>query len=244
LGSKHWQAMISICYSRTPIEISRFFPVFGVYHGKLGLKGISIGETIDMQIFANVGKDEFAMRLCALRKSDDEAEKAIKKAIRECGKKQRKINWETIELHRYIILVTSISAEATANQILELYRLRWQIEIAFKRLKSILGLGHLPKEDEKSARAWLHGKLFVALLAQAIVDEGRFFPPGDIRYYDLDDNSCLWRETSFAFHLIKQAINPQLSIMRCLENWKEISKDLAESLRSRKRQLSSAFSLS
>lgn len=141
------------------------------------LKGISIGETIDMQIFANVGKDEFAMRLCALRKSDDEAEKAIKKAIRECGKKQRKINWETIELHRYIILVTSISAEATANQILELYRLRWQIEIAFKRLKSILGLGHLPKKDEKSARAWLHGKLFVALLAQAIVDEGRFFSP-------------------------------------------------------------------
>jgi len=74
--------------------------------------------------------------------------------------------------------------------------------------------------------------------------KGVFFPPGDIRYYDSDDNSCLWRETSFAFHLIRQAINPQLSIMRCLENWKEISKDLAESLRSRKRQLSSAFSLS
>ncbi|NIP32538.1 transposase, partial [Candidatus Saccharibacteria bacterium] len=117
------------------------------------------------------------MRLCAIRKSDDEAKKAIKKALKECRKKQRKINWETIELHRYIILVTSIPAEVTANQILELYRLRWQIEIAFKRLKSILGLGHLPKKDEKSASAWLHGKLFVALLAQAIVDEGRSFSP-------------------------------------------------------------------
>ena len=65
--------------------------------------------------------------------------------------------------------------KVTAGQALELYRIRWQIEIAFKRLKSIMGLGHLPKKDEESLRAWLHGKLFAALLAQAIVDEGAFF---------------------------------------------------------------------
>ena len=44
-------------------------------------------------------------------------------------------------------------------------------------MKSILGLGHLPKGTDDSAKAWLHGKLLVAFLAQALVDEGRLFSP-------------------------------------------------------------------
>jgi hypothetical protein len=40
-----------------------------------------------------------------------------------------------------------------------------------------MGLGHLPKVDTESARAWLHGKILAALLVQTIVDEGRLFSP-------------------------------------------------------------------
>ena len=117
------------------------------------------------------------LRLCVIKKSKDEAEKAIKKVKKETKKKQRTIYPETLELHRYVILLTSLPQEISAKLILELYRVRWQIEIAFKRLKSILGLGHLPKKDEGSCKAWLHGKIFIALLAQSIVDEGRNFSP-------------------------------------------------------------------
>lgn len=119
------------------------------------------------------------MRICVIKKSKKEAEKSIKKAKRAASKGQRKIDPKTLELHRYVILLTSLHDKISTKLILELYRFRWQIEIAFKRLKSILGLGHLPKIDENSCRAWLHGKMFVSLLAQAIVDEGRhFFPWG------------------------------------------------------------------
>jgi hypothetical protein len=38
-------------------------------------------------------------------------------------------------------------------------------------MKSILGFGHLPKKDPASARAWLHGKLFVSLLAEHLLAE-------------------------------------------------------------------------
>ena len=85
-----------------------------------------------------------------------------------------------VELHRYVILLISLREEISPANIMELYRLRWQIEIAFKRLKSILGRGHLPKIDNESSRAWLHGNFFVAVLAQAIVDEGRFFFLGGV----------------------------------------------------------------
>ena len=143
------------------------------------LRRLSCGDIGDWLIMAGTKKykEKLTFRMCVIKKSDVEAEKAIKKVLIELKKKQRTIDPETLELHRYIILATSLDRGVKGYQIMELYRNRWQIEIAFKRLKSIMGLGHLPKVDEVSARAWLHGKLFVALLAQAIVDEGRFFSP-------------------------------------------------------------------
>ncbi|HME10192.1 MAG TPA: transposase, partial [Bryobacteraceae bacterium] len=67
--------------------------------------------------------------------------------------------------------------QATTRQVLECYRLRWQIELTFKRLKSIVQLGHVPKHDDQSSRAWLYGKLFVALLSQKLTRVGSAISP-------------------------------------------------------------------
>jgi len=49
----------------------------------------------------------------------------------------------------------------------------------FKRLKSLMALGHLRKTDDRSARAWIHGKLFVAFVLEALLRHGEsFFPWG------------------------------------------------------------------
>ena len=55
--------------------------------------------------------------------------------------------------------------------------MRWQIELVFKRLKSLAQLGHVPKHDDRSSRAWLYGKLLVALLAQKLIRIGRDISP-------------------------------------------------------------------
>ncbi len=62
-------------------------------------------------------------------------------------------------------------------EVLENYRFRWQIELVFKRLKSLLAVGHLPKYDEQSSRAWLYAKLLVALLTQKLVRLGATISP-------------------------------------------------------------------
>ncbi len=145
-------------------------------------RSINYGEIKDWNLEAftkDNPKLRLPIRLCVIKKSDEQAEISIKKARKLLSKKQRKIDPETLELHRYVIILTSLPKDITAEQILELYRYRWQVELAFKRLKSIIGLGHLPKIDDESCKAWLHGKMFVALLSQAIVEEGRrFFPWG------------------------------------------------------------------
>ena len=61
------------------------------------------------------------------------------------------------------------------------------------------------------------------------------FPPGGICYEKDDfEQENIWRETSFAFRLIKQSINPRLSIIDCMVNWKLIQKNLSENPRKRK----------
>lgn len=147
------------------------------------ISSLKIDEVLELDSEIRTGKKEsLKVRIIVMKKSRNVAEEAVRKAVNEQKRKQRSINPETIKYHEYIILITNLPKDILADDILELYRLRWQIEIAFKHLKSIFGFGHLPKENIESSRAWLHGKLFVALLAQAIIDEGLLFSPWGYPY--------------------------------------------------------------
>jgi len=70
-----------------------------------------------------------------------------------------------------VILVTSLAPQAFSTEdILALYRLRWRIELAFKRLKSLVGLNQPPALDERSARPYLLAHLLMILLLEPLVD--------------------------------------------------------------------------
>ena len=69
-------------------------------------------------------------------------------------------------------------------EVLEWYRVRWQIELVFKRLKSLAELGALPKHTDESARGWLYGKLLVVLLGQKLERLGRDISPWGYRLPD------------------------------------------------------------
>ena len=71
--------------------------------------------------------------------------------------------------------------EMPITGILEFYRSRWQVEPAFKRLKSLPGLGQVPKTNDDTAKAWMQGKVLVSLLIEKILLEGRFFSPWGYR---------------------------------------------------------------
>jgi hypothetical protein len=120
----------------------------------------------------------FPGRLCAIRKSRAAAELAQRKIKREAAKKKTTLRPETLEAAEYIFVLTTVAAEQLSTRdVLELYRARWQVELCFKRLKSLLQLGHLPKKTDVSARAWIEGKLLTALLIEHLVTEARFFSP-------------------------------------------------------------------
>jgi IS4 transposase len=129
-------------------------------------------------VWVRAGESRIAGRLCAIRKSEE----AIRRAQRRLDKKrQRRVSSgtaETREYANYVLVFTTLTKEkATTRAVLECYRLRWQIELTFKRLKSIAQLGQIPKQDDQSIRAWLFGKLLVALLTQKLVRIGKTISP-------------------------------------------------------------------
>jgi hypothetical protein len=67
------------------------------------------------------------------------------------------------------ILTTLTAAELPALAVLGLYRLRWQIELFFKRLKSLLHLDALPSREGPTAKSWMLARLIAAALAQRLV---------------------------------------------------------------------------
>jgi hypothetical protein len=115
-------------------------------------------------------------RVCAIRKSEEAIRQAHRRIERRASKKQTTTKPETWEYAKYVAVFTT-EVSSPAETILEWYRARWQIELSFKRLKSLAQIGHLPKYDAQSSRAWLYGKLFVALLTQKLVRIGRELSP-------------------------------------------------------------------
>lgn len=117
-------------------------------------------------------------RLCVIKKSEEATKLAQEKIRKEAKKKGRETRPETLEYAKYIILFTTFPIKTFSSlEVLEWYRLRWQVELVFKRFKSLAQLGHLPKHDDDSAKAWLYGKLLVALVVEKIIAHASVISP-------------------------------------------------------------------
>ncbi len=141
------------------------------------LHGTRLG---DWDVTLKQGGHSWPGRVCALRKSRQAAERAMQKVRRGAQKHGSSTQPETMEAAQYLFVFTSLGrSELSASKVLEMYRGRWQIELVFKRLKSLMGFGHLRKRDQGAAEAWIHGKLLVALLVEALIARGEaLFPWG------------------------------------------------------------------
>lgn len=142
------------------------------------LAGIREETCLDIHAYAtNLESKKVPVRICAMRKPPEAIVHTHEKLRRKESKKQCIIAEDTKVFHEYIVVVTNLDHSATAQDILATYRLRWQVEIQFKRLKSIMDLGDLPKRRPNSVIAWLNGKILIALLIEQIIAKASFPPP-------------------------------------------------------------------
>jgi hypothetical protein len=115
-------------------------------------------------------------RLIGYRLPEAEAEKARAWVRREHGSHA---SVEDLEAAHYVVLFTTVPVERmSATMCLELYRLRWQVELAFKRWKSLCHFDRLPNRRDDTILTWLYGKLLLAVLMQRMATgASALFPP-------------------------------------------------------------------
>ena len=174
-------------------------------------------------------------RLLVVRRSKQATEYARKKLKDRASKKQLTVSENTLKAAQYFFVWTTLPAAWSQQQALHLYRCRWQIELAFKRMKSMMGLGHLPKRDPESCRAWLHGKLFTSLLVERMIGFAKIIYPGASNW---KRRRSKWRETEYLLRELRAAILPSQGLTKTIAKWNELAKRLAESKRARIRQSS------
>jgi hypothetical protein len=137
-----------------------------------------VGE-FAVQTVATRKEPAMAARMIILRKSEEAAEQAREKIRKETRKKGREADPRTLEAAGYIFLLTSLPAvQLKAAEVLELYRFRWQVELAFKRLKSLWNFGFVPVKDPGLARTYIYAKLLIAVVVEDLTQEAlRATPP-------------------------------------------------------------------
>lgn len=120
-------------------------------------------------------------RLMVVRKPAEAAEAERRRILREASRKGRKVDPKTLKAAAFFFVLTSVPRQAlSAEKALELYRLRWQIEMAFKRMKGLLHLGDLPVKDPQLAHGYLCAKLLAALMLEDLTKDFLAFSPSGV----------------------------------------------------------------
>jgi hypothetical protein len=146
----------------------------------LGMLGKYKADRIDVPVW--IGRRSgppLALRLIAARKSQADAVESRRKARRQAQKDGYQLSQNTLSAADWFILVTSLkAAEFSTDDVLALYRLRWRVELGFKRLKSLIGLHGPPGTDARSARPYILAHLVMLLLLEPLVDALEDSPRG------------------------------------------------------------------
>ena len=131
-----------------------------------------------VQIPGTKDRPTLQVRIVAVRKSLHAAEQARRKARKDARDHGYPVAQETLEAADYVFILTTLpETAADAAEILKLYRLRWQIESAFKRLESLLHIDELRAFDPDLAQTYLLAKLLGTIMVDAIRTQGPDFSP-------------------------------------------------------------------
>jgi hypothetical protein len=127
----------------------------------------------EVSVRARVGKTrDLPLRLIIQRNTPEAIENIRRHLRRTASRRRRTLDPRTLVAGEFIILATSLPAEGyPAEDVMSVYRLRWQIELAFKRLKSLLHIDLLPTRTPEASRSWLYAHLILALLCDDLSQE-------------------------------------------------------------------------
>jgi hypothetical protein len=135
-------------------------------------------QTSEVRIRAEDGKKHLELRLVIWRKSPEQAQAEQERLLKNAKKRGTNVDPRSLETAKYVMILTSLPVDVfTASDVLAIYRFRWQLELAFKRMKSLADLDELAAKKPALAQAWIYARLIAFLMAEQDAGQVPESPP-------------------------------------------------------------------
>lgn len=198
------------------------------------LKGLS--TTTERIVGITTKQGDFQVRLIAFPLPSQQAERARERVVKQARKKGRPVSYPTWLAAGFVLLVTNLPGHTwEASRVVYLYRLRWQIELQIKRLKSLLQLDHLRAHDPRLVQTYLLAKLLAALLLDQLVQQAEEETPQ--LFHSLQRPVSLWRLHALLLLGLRHSIIGEISIAKILAALPHLSRFLCDAPRKRPQKL-------
>lgn len=197
----------------------------------------TLSTLAETQIWMDTPQGWSPFRLIASPLPPEKAAEARRRARLRHQRKQKPLNENTLFAAGFVLLLTNLSVETWSSQlILILYRLRWQIELCIKRLKSLLEFDHSRAKDPRLVQTYLLAKLLIALLADQTINQlNSQFPDW---FNDLQRPVSVYRLTALFHATLCQIIaGPWIASLRQFFTLILLQRFLCEPPRARPQQL-------
>jgi hypothetical protein len=166
----------------------------------------------------------FAVRLLAVRLPPQAAREARVRALRRAQQHSRRVRAETLRMAEWVLVVTTLD-EATLPTTAgaRLYRACWQVELLFKRWKSLLQLDDLRVRTRAAVEAVVRLKLLAWLLQAEVAAEVRALlatvqqPPGWVEQHG--EVLSTWGLTALSLTTLRQQVQGRWTERGCRHGW-------------------------
>lgn len=178
----------------------------------------------------------FNLRLVACQLPREAAQRARAEKRKDSQKKGHTPDERTLFACGYTLVVTSLAADRwSAASVLGLYRTRWQIELYFKRLKSLLNFDGLRAQDPDLAQTYLLGKLLAALIVDAMNHTVTDIQPD--WFLSTTQPVSVWRLTGLSWMCFCQLVSGVITAAMIRSHLPRLRRFLCEPPRKRLQQL-------
>lgn len=200
-----------------------------------------------ISLFYQEDGQRYEVRVVALKRTPEQRERDLRKKKKNAKRNKSTMQQESLYLCNWLLVLTTLPrTDWTAQEVLSLYRARWQIEILFKRIKQLLMTHVLNARTEQTIKATVAALLVSWVLQHEVAAEIRSLPGEMYRELevssgneDVEDVIRLvseWRVQQVGSDLLRQQVQGPRTRQRVLECLPKLERHFRDSPRKRTHQ--------
>lgn len=194
---------------------------------------------LETQVWISSAQGRFSLRLIAKAIPGEAAERARRHCRREAKKNHHTPDERSLLTAGFILLLTNLPASHYPLQcVLDLYRFRWQVELAFKRLKSLIHLDHLRAKDAELAQVYLSSKILGIILMERI--QLMLIARYPQAFNSQERPISLWRLNALLWDDLRRLVRGAVTLQKIRAVFPDLLKYLSDEPRTRVQQLAHA----